>query len=80
MNLKKKPTHKHSVNAGVYVINPEILSILKKDQFTDMPNLMMEAVTLGYKVIACPIHEYWIDVGRPEKLNQVVADLKDNSI
>ena len=80
IEFEEKPVHKHIVNAGVYIINPEILSILKKDEFTDMPTLMMEALTNGYKVIVCPIHEYWIDVGRPEKLDQVVSDLKGNTI
>ncbi len=80
VEFEEKPTHKHIVNAGVYVVNPEIISILKKDQFTDMPTLMMEALKIGHKVIVCPIHEYWIDIGRPEKLNQAIIDSKENII
>ena len=25
---------------------------------------------LDKKIVACPIHEYWIDVGRPETLEE----------
>ena len=33
-----------------------------------MPTLLKSAQDAGKRVIVCPIHEYWIDVGRPETL------------
>lgn len=70
----EKPTYRDQVNAGVYVINPELISLLPPHQFTDMPTLLLSAQDAGHRVIVCPIHEYWIDVGRPESLKQACFD------
>ena len=68
--FEEKPCYRHLVNAGVYVIHPELFPLLPPHQFTDMPTLLESAQDSGYKVAVCPIHEYWIDVGRPETLRQ----------
>jgi NDP-sugar pyrophosphorylase family protein len=71
--FEEKPTYRHLVNAGVYVINPQLLPLLPPHQFTDMPSLLQAAQSAGYRVTVCPIHEYWIDVGRPETLEEAHA-------
>ena len=58
------------MNAGVYVIDPVLLSLLPPHQATDMPTLLENAQKAGHRVAVCPIHEYWIDVGRPETLQE----------
>ena len=68
--FKEKPAYRHLVNAGVYVIEPQLLPLLSPHQSTDMPNLLQAAQQAGHRVAVCPIHEYWIDVGRPETLQQ----------
>jgi dTDP-glucose pyrophosphorylase len=66
----EKPTYQHLVNAGVYVVDPQLLPLLPPHQPTDMPSLLQAAQRDGRRVAVCPIHEYWIDVGRPETLNE----------
>ena len=66
----EKPSYRQLVNAGVYVINPQLLPLLPPRQATDMPTLLERAQQAGNRVVVCPIHEYWIDVGRPETLRQ----------
>jgi NDP-sugar pyrophosphorylase family protein len=68
--FEEKPTYRHLVNAGVYVIDPKLLPLLPPHQSTDMPSLLQAAQQAGHRVAVCPIHEYWIDVGRPETLQQ----------
>jgi len=68
--FEEKPISRQLVNAGVYVIDPRLLPLLPPHQSTDMPNLLMSAQQVGYRVVVCPIHEYWIDVGQPETLRQ----------
>ncbi len=72
--FEEKPTYRHLVNAGVYVIDPQLLPLLPPHQFTDMPTLLQAAQSAGHRVTVCPIHEYWIDVGRPETLIQAHRD------
>ena len=66
----EKPSYRLLVNAGVYVIDPLLISLLTPHQATDMPALLQSAEQAGHRVAVCPIHEYWIDVGRPETLKQ----------
>ncbi len=68
--FEEKPTYHQLVNAGLYVINPQLISLLPPNQKTDMPTLLKSAQQADHRVAVCPIHEYWIDVGRPETLQQ----------
>lgn len=71
--FEEKPKYRHQVNAGVYVIDPQLLPLLPPHQFTDMPSLLLAAQDAGHRVAVCPIHEYWLDVGRPEALKEAHA-------
>ena len=62
--IEEKPTHRDLVNAGVYVLNTEAFESLSANQVTDMPELILENVDEG-KVVAYPMHETWVDLGRP---------------
>ena len=66
--FEEKPTYRHLVNAGVYVIDPQLLQLLLPQKSIDMPSLLHAAQYAGHRVVVCPIHEYWLDVGRPETL------------
>ncbi len=68
--FEEKPSYRQLVNAGVYVISPQLLPLLPARQATDMPTLLQMAQQAGHRVAVCPIHEYWIDIGRPESLQQ----------
>ena len=70
VGFEEKPTYRYFVNAGVYVINPDLLSLLKTGERVDMPTFL-EAIKNSQKSVAvCPIHEYWLDIGRPETFNE----------
>ena len=68
--FKEKPVLHHLINAGVYVINPQIVELIQPNEYLDMPDLLLRAKGLGLDVFVCPIHEEWIDVGRPESLEK----------
>ena len=68
--ISEKPSFKFLINAGVYVLNPELLSLLPENEFTDMPPFLQYCKDLGKTINLCPIHEYWIDIGRPETLEE----------
>ena len=68
--FEEKPSYRQLVNAGIYVVSPQLLPLLPARQAADMPTLLQSAQQAGHRVAVCPIHEYWIDVGRPETLQQ----------
>ena len=65
--LEEKPEHRFFINAGVYVISPEILDSIPKNKFYNMTDVITPLLNQK-KVVSFPIHEYWIDVGQPEHL------------
>jgi NDP-sugar pyrophosphorylase family protein len=68
--LEEKPALTHYINAGIYLLNPEVLDLVPKDAFLDMPQLLETAADQGKSVSAFPIHEYWLDIGHPETLER----------
>lgn len=72
--FQEKPSYRHLVNAGLYVVNPQVLPILPTQQYCDIPTLLANVQMGGFRVVVYPIHEYWIDVGRPESLHQANKD------
>jgi len=70
IELEEKPSINYLVNAGIYVLAPSILNFIEKSAFLDMPILLREALSVGNQVNVCPVHEYWLDIGRPETLEQ----------
>ncbi len=66
-DIIEKPVQKFSVNAGIYILEPELLGQCRPDEAIDMPDLLREVVNDGRKVSMFPIHEYWLDIGRMEE-------------
>ena len=71
--MTEKPSYKKNVNAGVYALDPTALNLLNNNERLDMPELIKRIISSNYKVIACPIHEYWLDIGRPETLEEAYS-------
>lgn len=68
--LEEKPVITHYINAGIYVLSPDILNLVPRDTFFDMPQLLEATAQWGKTVSAFPIHEYWLDIGQPETLSR----------
>ena len=77
-NIEEKPTYNFLVSAGIYIIKPFILKYIKDNNFCDMPDLISIIKEKKFKVVTFPIHEYWMDVGKPETLKQINKDLPFN--
>ena len=65
-SLKEKPTYSAFVNAGIYVLNSELIDDIPHNQYFDMTDLFNLNVKKNRNSLAFPIREYWIDVGRME--------------
>jgi dTDP-glucose pyrophosphorylase len=65
-SIEEKPKYDFLVNAGIYVVNPDIINLIHENEFIDMPDLITNCIALGKKISPYLLHEYWIDVGKPE--------------
>ena len=64
----EKPVSRNNINAGVYVFDPNLLKVLHRNEYMDMSTVFERLIQGDYRVIAFPIHEQWLDIGRPEEL------------
>jgi dTDP-glucose pyrophosphorylase len=70
IGFEEKPIARTHINAGIYVLNPSALKLLNLDELCDMPLLFERLQVLSQRTLAYPMHEPWLDVGRPDDLEQ----------
>lgn len=78
VGFEEKPVARSRINAGVYVLDPAALSVLTAGAHCDMPNLFARLQATAKRTVAYPMHEPWMDVGRPDDLEKVFAVVKNN--
>ncbi|HDZ81388.1 MAG TPA: CBS domain-containing protein [Roseobacter sp.] len=76
--FEEKPVYRSHVNAGIYVLDPIALDHLVVDQVCNMPTLFERLKNGGFATIAYPMHEAWMDVGRPEDLASANRDISQS--
>lgn len=65
VGFEEKPVARTHINAGVYVLDPAALNELGVNEHCDMPSLFERLQAKGLRTVAYPMHEPWLDVGRP---------------
>jgi NDP-sugar pyrophosphorylase family protein len=76
IGFEEKPVVRSHINAGVYVLSSDALDLLARDEPCDMPTLFERAQARAERVVAYPMHEPWLDVGRPDDLAQANKNLR----
>ena len=74
-DIVEKPTHTFFVNAGIYVINPEVIQEVENSVKIDMPTLLENKIKLSKDVGVFPIHEYWLDIGQLDEFKKAQLDI-----
>jgi len=62
--IVEKPIHEFYVNAGIYVLEPSCLDYIPQSCYFDMTQLFDRLIEEKKALIAFPITEHWLDVGR----------------
>ncbi len=62
-SIVEKPVHNFFVNAGIYVLNLDLVRSVDGKTYLDMPNLLEQSINRGDDVTMFPVHEYWLDIG-----------------
>ena len=68
VGFEEKPVARSHINAGVYALDPDTLNVLNSDARCDMPTLFERLQAQAKRTVAYPMHEPWLDVGRPDDL------------
>ncbi|MHC8508130.1 MAG: nucleotidyltransferase family protein [Rhodospirillales bacterium] len=73
--IEEKPIQTHWVNAGIYVLAPEALNVLRPGEPADMTDLFARLIESGRLAGGYPIRDYWLDVGRMSDLERARGDV-----
>ena len=73
VGFEEKPVLRSHINAGVYAMEPEALDPLERGCPCDMPTLFERLQAAARRTVVYPMHEPWLDVGRPADLEKARA-------
>lgn len=76
LGLEEKPTLSVFINAGIYLINPDMIDFIPEGQAFDATDLIGKLIKEGRHVAAFPVIEYWMDIGHPTDYEQADADVR----
>ncbi len=76
ISIEEKPSQNIFINAGIYVINPELLKYIPEKNRFDMPELINIAIKEGNEIACYPVSDYWLDIGTPQ--DYIKADKEFN--
>jgi dTDP-glucose pyrophosphorylase len=65
-DFKEKPTYVYHSNAGIYILNVDLIKEIPKKNYFDITDLMNKIINENRKLIYNSIRGYWIDIGKPE--------------
>lgn len=76
LEIIEKPTRTYMINTGVYVINPEMISLIPKNQMFHMTDLIDKAKKLHYRIGIYPVSEdSFLDMGEIEEMKRMEEKL-----
>ena len=75
---QEKPISQSIINDGVYVLNYDVLKLIKPNQKYDMPEVFDLVLKKNWRAVAFLVHEQWVDVGTPKSL-RLTRDQNESS-
>lgn len=74
--LCEKPEFSFLTNTGLYVVEPEVIEDLEKDEFIHMPDIAKRYMDKGEKIGVFPISEQaWMDMGQFSEMESMLKHL-----
>lgn len=70
IQVREKPTQTWQVNAGIYVLDPDLRRRVPADTYFGLPSLIEECLDAGESVGAFHVREDWVDVGHHHELKR----------
>lgn len=74
IGFEEKPVARSHINAGIYVLEPGVLNSIESNEHCDMPTLFARVQDQQARTIVYPMHEPWLDVGRPADLEKARSE------
>ena len=70
----EKPTLRHQISMGIYVVRPSALEVLNSGERIDFPDFVRRLLDRG-RVVRGFVHDgFWLDIGRREDYERAMRD------
>ncbi len=77
IDLKEKPEFSFLTNTGVYVIDPDVIEQISRDEYIDFPDIAKRCMENGDTVGVFPVPEQaWLDMGKISEMENMAERLK----
>jgi len=73
-SIVEKPLFTQFVNAGIYVLEPDAIALVRSGGVQDMPEIFNILIRNGHRTAGFPVRGYWRDVGRISDLDDANRD------
>ena len=67
IGFREKPISYFNINAGIYLFNPAIIKIIKKNKLSSIVDLFKYLKKIKKKILTFSMYENWIDYGLDKK-------------
>jgi dTDP-glucose pyrophosphorylase len=74
-SMVEKPLYQYFINAGIYLLSPELVKSVRPNTKIDMPTLLEQQIAEGKVVNMFPVYEYWLDIGRMEDFQRAQNEM-----
>lgn len=75
-SLIEKPSFTYYSNAGIYLLNKDMLKYIPNNEKFDSTELMEKLIEKGRKVSHFPIRGYWLDIGNAQNYAKAQDDIR----
>lgn len=73
LSLNEKPTNTYQINAGLYVLEPEIFNYIQDDEFVHITTLLLKMKDAGEKIGVFPVSEKsYTDMGNWNEYMKII--------
>ena len=78
VSIEEKPKQRFLINAGIYVLEPDIFETISFGDHQDMPHVFDFLIKTGHDTTVFPICEYWLDIGQLEDYDRANSEFAKN--
>jgi dTDP-glucose pyrophosphorylase len=77
-SLVEKPFFNYAINSGIYVLSPDVCSLLNFEKRIDMPDFLNHLIQMNRNVCPFLTYEYWMDIGHPNDFYQANLEFSEH--
>jgi NDP-sugar pyrophosphorylase family protein len=75
--VEEKPKIVKFILAGIYVMRPEIFTVIPSGVYYGMDQLIKDMLRRKLPVVKYDLHEYWLDIGQPSDYQKAQEDARE---